>query len=151
AYREIVALVHQRNERQSALGGGGAEPETRIRSTRCDGRGDRGMREFLLKVAVQCLGSQPLFGHDAVDQQTRPRSRLAIDEAQALLGDVLEIVYARRIAARQDQSLLSVDKADQSVAPHVEPMPKWRDVACPERDVKAGRVSAALGELLQCV
>ena len=97
-------------------------------------------------------GSILLVGDHLIDQQPSAGTPLSIDEPQSLSGDVAEAPDLHRIPARKNQSLIAIDKSDQSVAARPQPAQEQRAVpvgAAGDRDVEACDIDSTLGKLLQ--
>ncbi len=115
--RKEVALPQKRHEGEPPYSAAAArQPEADIGTLRCHGCGNRRMRELLLAIAVDPARGDALAEKHLIEQKPRSRSALAIDETQAMEGDVAHVLHVRRVAARKDQPLLAIDEAYQSVS-----------------------------------
>ena len=88
SYRQPIAFAYLRDESQIVLGRRRAQSEPDVRAARGDSRRDRGMREFLVCVANDARAIDSIIFEQAIDQQSRPRAALPVDEAKLSVGDV---------------------------------------------------------------
>ena len=91
-------------------------------------------------------------GDHLVDQQASAGTGLSIDEPKLLPGDVAEVFYLQRISVRKNETLIAIDKSDQSVTARPQVAHDRRVVpvgTATDRDVKARDVDSTLGKLLQ--